>query len=138
MKKLIIAVAVAGLLGFAGIQIASAHGGYVRDGGYGYCGEYYDGDNRKDNATLEKFRSETNDIRKSIVVKKSELRALLRQDNPDEKRVAQLSGEVFDLETELNEKATDKGITGRSNYGHGTSMMRDNGHHWNGRHMMDW
>jgi hypothetical protein len=137
MKKLIIAVAVVGLLGFAGIQIASAHGGYAQDGGYGYCGEYYDGDNSNDNATLEKFRSETNDIRKGIVVKRSELRALLQQDNPDEKRVAQLTGEIFDLETELNEKAADKGVTGRSNYGHGSGMMWGYGHR-NGRHMMDW
>ncbi len=137
MKKLIIAVAAVGLLGFAGIQIASAHGGYARGNDYGYCGQYYDGDNTKDDATLEKFRSETNDIRKGLVVKKSELTALLRQDNPNEKRVAQLSGEVFDLENELNRKAADKGITGRSSYGHGPSMMRDNGR-WNGRHMMDW
>ena len=137
MKKLLMAVALVGLIGFAGIQMASAHGGYARGDNYGYCGQYSEGDDTKDDATLEKFRSETNEIRKSIVVKKSELSALLRQDNPDEKRVAQLSGEVFDLENELNKKAADKGITGRSSYGHGPSIMRGNGY-GNGRHMMDW
>ena len=137
MKKLLMAVAVVGLLGFASIQIASAHGGYGRGGGYGYCDQYSGADNTKDNATLEEFRAETNDIRKSIVVKRSELRALLNQDNPDEKRVAQLTGEVFDLETELNKKAADKGITDRSYYEHGPGMMWGSGHR-NGRHMMDW
>jgi hypothetical protein len=137
MKKLLVTVAMIGLLGFAGIQIASAHGGYAQGGGYGNCGQYYDGDNTKDNVTWEEFRAETNDIRKSIVVKRSELRALLNQDNPDEKRVAQLTGEVFDLQTELDKKADTKGITGRSNYGHGSGMMWGNGHR-NGRHMMDW
>ncbi len=137
MKKLIIVVAVVGLLG-AGIQIASAHGGYSRGDDYGYCGQYYAGDNPEADAALEKFRAETNDLRKSLVVKRSELRALLQQDNPDEKRAAQLSGEIFDLETELNKKATEKGVTGRSFYGHGPSMMRDRDHRWNGRHMMDW
>jgi hypothetical protein len=55
-----------GLLGFAGIQMASAHGGYAQGGGYGDCRQYYDGDNTKDNVTWEEFRAETNDIRKSI------------------------------------------------------------------------
>ncbi len=137
MKKLLIAVAMIGLLGFAGIQIASAHGGYAQGGGYGNCGQYDDGDNTKGNEAWEEFRAETNGIRKSIIVKRSELRALLNQDNPDEKRVAQLTGEVFDLETELNKKAADKGITGRPSYGHGPEMMRGKGHR-NGRHMMDW
>ena len=137
MKKLLMAVAVIGLLGFAGIQMASAHGGYGQGGGYGYCGQYDDEDNAKTNTTLEEFRAETNDIRRSIVVKRSELRALSNQDNPDAKRVAQLTGEVFDLQNDLDKKAADKGITGRSNYGHGPSMMRGNGYR-NGRHMMDW
>lgn len=137
MKKLLMVVALVGLTGFAGLQIASAHGGYGQGGGYGYCGQYGDDENTKGNADLEKFRSETKDVRKSIIVKRSELRALLNQDNPDEKRVAQLTGEVFDLETELEKKATDKGITGRSNYGHGPGMMRGNGYR-DGRHMMDW
>jgi hypothetical protein len=137
MKKLLMAVALVGLIGFAGIQMASAHGGYSQGGGNGYCGDYSDGDNTKDTAALEKFHSETTDIRKGIIVKRNELRALMNQDNPDEKRVAQLTGEVFDLENALNKKAADKGITGRSNYGHGPGMMRGNGYR-NGRHMMDW
>ena len=140
MKRLLIAVAMIGLLGFAGIQMASAHGGYAKGGDYGYCGEYSDDENvkgSKDKATLEKFRSETTDIRKGIIVKRSELRALMSQDNPDEKRAAQLTGEIFDLENDLDKKAADIGITGRSNFGHGPGMMRGNGHR-NGRHMMDW
>ena len=137
MKQLLMAVAVVGLLGFAGVQMASAHGGYGQGGGYGYCGDNSDGDDTKDNAAWEEFRTETNDIRRSIVVKRSELRALSNQDNPDAKRVAQLTGELFDLQNDLDKKAADKGITGRSNYGHGSGMMRGDGYR-NGRHMMDW
>jgi hypothetical protein len=138
MKKLLMAVAVIGLLGFAGIQMASAHGGYGQGGGYGYCGQYDDEDNSKDNTAWEEFRTETNDIRRSIVVKRSELRALQNQDNPDAKRVAQLTGELFDLQNDLDKKAADKGITGRSNYGHGPGRMWGNGYRNDGRHMMDW
>ena len=47
MKKLLVAVATVGLLGFAGIQIASAQGGYGRGGGYGYC-DQYSGDGNRD------------------------------------------------------------------------------------------
>lgn len=138
MKKLLVTVAMIGLLGFAGIQLASAHGDYAQGGGYGYCGQNYEGgDNAKDNAAWEEFRTETNDIRRSIVVKRSELRALSNQDNPDAKRVAKLTGEVFDLQNDLDKKAAAKGITGRSNYGHGPGMMWGNGNR-SGRHMMDW
>lgn len=138
MKKLVMAVAVAGLLAFTGIQMASAHGGYAQADGYGYCGQNYSGDTTSDNEAAAKFSADTYDIRKSITVKRSELGALLNQDNPDEKRVAQLTGEVFDLEADLSKQATSKGITGRSFYGHGPDMMRGNGY-WNGgRHMMDW
>ena len=138
MKKLLIAVSVVGLLGFAGLQIASGHGGYGHGGGYEYYGQDNESGTTKDNSVVEKFNTETNDIRRSIIVKRSELRALLNQDNPDEKRVAQLTGEVFDLETDLDKKAADAGITGRSNYGHGPDMMRGNGYRNSGRHMMDW
>jgi hypothetical protein len=138
MKKLLMAVAVAGLLGFTGIQMASAHGGYGPGAGYGYCRPDLAGDNSPDKATAEKFNTATQAIRRSIIVKRSELRALLNQTNPDEKRVAELTGEVFDLEVDLNEKAAEAGFTGRSPYAHGPGMMRGNGSRNSGRHMMDW
>jgi hypothetical protein len=39
------------------------------------------------------------------VVKRSELEALMRQDNPDEKKVAKLTGDLYDLQTAMSEKA---------------------------------
>ena len=143
MKTLLIATVMIATISFAGIQTVSAHGGNFR-GGNGYCDDYaggnthlYDRTHMYDRNTedYEKFRKETADIRKDIAVKRSELRALNRQDNPDEKRVAQLTGELFDLEEKLSEKAAKTGIDTRSN--HGPSMMRD-GVRGRGRHMMDW
>lgn len=129
MKKMIMTTALIGLIGFAGIQLASAHS---YGGGYGYCGNYnggYAALNDKDREAIEKFRSETSDIRKEIVVKRSELNALARQDNPDEKKVARLTGELYDLQEAFEKKAGDTGYRG---YG----MMHDGG--YRGGHMMDW
>ena len=125
MKKLITAAALIGVIGFAGIQIASAHGGYFGNN-HAYRGSYST-DARtfteKDAQALEKFRADTNSVRKEIVVKRSELNALLRNDNPDERKVAQLTGDLYDLETELETKAETTGIRGRSSYNHGPGMM---------------
>jgi hypothetical protein len=138
MKKLILAVAVVGLLAFAGVRMVAAHGGYGQGPGFGFCGQYYDSDNPKDDAAVKKFETETHDIRKSLAVKRNELRALLQQDNPDEKRVAKLTGEVFDLEADLDKKAAEAGLSGRASHGRGPGMMRGYGYRDGGRHMMDW
>jgi hypothetical protein len=91
----------------------------------------------KDAEAIEKFRVETNSTRKQIVVKRSELNALLRNDNPDEKKVAKLTGDLYDLETELESKAESTGVKNRYFYGHGPGMMGNYG--WGrGGHMMGW
>ena len=90
----------------------------------------------KDAEEIEKFRAETNSMRKEIVVKRSELNAILRNDNPDEKRVAKLTGELYDFETELNTKANKTGVKNRYGYEHGPGMM-DNYGSGRGGHMMD-
>ena len=138
MKKLVATAAIIGVVGFAGIQIASAHSNYSNN--YDYCGSYST-DNRtfteKDAEAVEKFRAETNSIRKELVVKRSELNALLRQDNPDEKKVAKLTGDLYDLKAELETKAEAAGIDNRYAYRHGPGMMR--GYGWGpGGHMMGW
>jgi hypothetical protein len=130
MKKLVTAVAIISVISLAGIQTASAHGGNYSNN-YDYCGSYSTDDrtiNEKDAEAIEKFRAETNSVRKEIVVKRSELNALLRNDNPDEKKVAKLTGDLFDLETELEAKAEKTGISGMmGTYGRGR-----------GGHMMGW
>ena len=141
MKKLLTAAAIISIIGFAGIQTASAHGGrYYSNNNYtnDYCGSYTTGDRTLTNTdakAIEKFRAETNSVRKEIVVKRSELNALLRNDNPDEKRVATLTGELYDLETEFETKADETGVRHRYSYDHGPGMM---GTYGRGRHMMGW
>ena len=150
MKKTITAAAIITALTFAGIQAASAYGNrYYDDDGYGrgYCGNYYN-DSRanttEDQAALEKFWQDTTDVRKEIVVKRSELNALMRQDNPDETKVAKLTGELYDLETNLDSKAEAAGIDNNYNGGYGPGMMRGygpmmRGYGWGpGGHMMGW
>ena len=139
MKKLVTALAIISVISLASIQIASAHGGNYSNN-YDYCGSYSTDDltiNEKDAEAIEKFRAETNSVRKEIVVKRSELNALLRNDNPDEKKVAKLTGDLFDLETELEAKAEKTGIRGRYAYDHGPGMMGTYGR-GRGGHMMGW
>jgi hypothetical protein len=58
-------------------------------------------------------------IRKQLAVKRSERRALMSQVNPDEKRVAALTGEIFDLRNLLDDKA-------KESFGD-TTPLRDKG-----------
>ncbi|MDH3331498.1 MAG: hypothetical protein OEL68_04150 [Desulfobulbaceae bacterium] len=144
MKKILTVTALIGAMTFAGIQAASAHGGrYYNDSNennYGYCGSYNTDDRtftKKDLEATEKFRVETNSTRKEIVVKRSELNALLRNDNPNTERVAKLTGELYDLGAELEAKAEEAGIRSRYAYDHGQGMMGTYG--WGrGGHMMGW
>ena len=91
----------------------------------------------QDLAGIEKFRDDTSASRKAIVVKRSELNALLRNDNPDEKKVAKSTGELYDIETELEAKAEEAGVRNRYLYEHGPNMMRGYGG-GRGGHMMGW
>ena len=139
MKKLVTAAAIISVISLAGIQTASAHGGNYSNNN-DYCGSYGTNDRtftEKDAEAIEKFQTETKSTRKEIVVKRSELNALLRNDNPDEKKVAKLTGELYDLESEFETKATETGIRGRYAYDHGPGMMSTYGR-GRGGHMMGW
>ena len=121
MKKYVLAAALIGAIGFTGISMADARGNYGYGpgsgdcGGYGYCNkvDYSEADNEKGAAFFE----ETKETRKEIFVKRSELDALMRQDNPDEKKVAKLTGEIYDLQTLMEEKAAS--AFGDKPYGYG-------------------
>jgi Spy/CpxP family protein refolding chaperone len=139
MKKIMTAAALLVAISLAGIQTVSAHGGNYRNNS-DYCGSFSTDDRNitnTDSEAIEKFRTETHSTRKDIVVKRSELNALLRNDNPDEKRVATLTGELYDLETELEAKAEEIGVRNRYAYDHGPGTMGtyDSGR---GGHMMGW
>jgi Spy/CpxP family protein refolding chaperone len=124
MKKYLVAAALIGAIGFSGISMANARGnyGYGPGPGYGNCGgsRSCDNYNAKDDEKASAFFEETKELRKEIVVTRSELDALMQQDNPDEKKVAKLTGNLYDLQTKMEEKA-DKTFEGspRSGYGRG-------------------
>jgi Spy/CpxP family protein refolding chaperone len=139
MKKVIATTAILSIISLASVQAASAHSGYSNNNDY--CGSYGTYDKaytEKDTEAIEKFRSDTSSLRKEIIVKRSELNALLRNDNPDEKKVAKLTGDLYDLETELEAKAEKTGVKGRYAYDHGPGMMGTYGGWGRGRHMMGW
>jgi predicted secreted protein len=141
MKKVLATAAILSVISLVGINTASAHNGrYYNNNTYGYCGSYnsdYTTSTKEDFAAIEKFRNESSTIRKEIVVKRSELNALLHNDNPNEEKVAKLTGELYDLRSELAEKAEKTGVRSRYAYDHGPGMMGIYG--WGrGGHMMGW
>ncbi len=60
---------------------------------------------------LDKFITDTQDIRKEMAVKRAEQRAFLRSDNPDSEAAGKLAGELFDLRTTMQQKAEEAGVT---------------------------
>ncbi len=124
MKKYLVAAALIGAIGFTGMSMANARGnyGYGPGPGYGDCGGGRSCDKEsysvEDNEKASVFFEETKGLRKEIVVKRSELDALMRQENPDEKKVAKLTGDLYDLQTTMEEKV-DKAFEGRTGYGPG-------------------
>lgn len=63
-------------------------------------------------AARNKFLSETVAVRREMTVKRAEQEALLQSENPDAKRIAQLTGEIFDLREQLLTKAKEYGLDG--------------------------
>ena len=126
MKKYVLAAALIGAIGFTSFSMANARGnyGYGPGPGYGDCGGYGSCNNLVDSGTDNQkgtaFFEETKETRKEIFVKSSELDAMMKQDNPDEKKVAKLTGEIYDLQTLMEEKArTAFGDSPRYGYGRG-------------------
>ena len=86
------------------------------------------------------FLKETKELRKNMMVKRSEMEALMQGTNPNPEQVAVLAGELFDLKEQLREKAQEKGLPGHGlmgphKMGHGCDMMRSgDGPMMKGRH----
>ena len=126
MRKYVLAAALIGAIGFTSFSMAAARGNYGYGpgpgngdcGGYGYCNNAANSD--ADNEKGAAFFEETKETRKEIFVKRSELDALMSQDNPDEKKVAKLTGEIYDLQSLMEEKAAKTyGDSPRYGYGRG-------------------
>ena len=120
MKKFLVVAALIVAIGFTGISMANPQGGYGP--GCGNCNgpRYCDNwaPSEKGDEKSAAFFEETKELRREIVVKRSELEALMLQDNPDEKKVANLTGELYDLHTTMAEKAG-KTFEGRAGKGYG-------------------
>jgi len=112
MKKYFAAAVLVGIISFVSFSMVSAHGndGFGPGRGYGNCNGPGNCNNwsytEQDKEKVAPFLEETKETRKQIVVKRSELRALMNQENPDEKKVARLTGEIFDLKNLMDEKVS--------------------------------
>ena len=134
-KKIIVGLAIVGAIALAGLQTAGA--GPRGGGPYGWgggpqcndCGKGYgygnQGAQQLDEETVkaqEKFMNDTVQLRKDMAIKKAEKRALMISDNPDSKRVSQLTGELFDLREQLHSKAEESGLENGMGFGRGPGM----------------
>lgn len=114
MKKQIAAVALVLTLAVAGI--ASARGGMGGGMGGGMNCPQMQGQmamQQLDKATQDKldaFQRDTQALRKQIVMKHAEMRALMQAGTPNPTAVSKLSGELFDLQGAIQDKARAAGI----------------------------
>ena len=105
-KMMLMAVVLTAMMAGMGLQQASARG-------VGYKGDTPQHTHRLDAASKEKiakFRSDTKDIRKSITMKRAEESALIHSENPNIEAVKTAAGELFDLQSTLQEKAQAAGL----------------------------
>jgi len=111
MKKTMLSIALAAIIGMAGFQVAEARQGLgpgaAAGPGYGRMAVQPDEDTLK---ARQQFHDETLQLRRQIVVKQTELQAVLAAQKPDEKRAASLAAELFDLRTQKHQKARELGI----------------------------
>lgn len=115
MKKSVIALAMILALGAGTAAVVGAHGwnggghayGYgMMNGGYNMMGnDYgmrgYKGRIDADDANYNKFLGQTADLRKNITIDRAELNALFAGDNPDAKRVRELTANITDNQEKL-------------------------------------
>ena len=114
MKKAIAITVLASVIGLTGMYQASANWGQggMRGGG-GCAGAGMQARANMDDATKAKFDTfltENQVTRKEIQMKQAKKRALMRAENPDADKVAQLTGELFDLRATMHVKAKEAGL----------------------------
>ena len=113
MKKKIAAVVL--VLGLATSGVALARGGMGMGPGMGMgCPQGVAQYQQLDEATRTKidgFYRDTQALRKQIVMKHAEMRALMTSQNADPAAASKLSGELFDLQATMQEKAKAAGVS---------------------------
>jgi hypothetical protein len=110
MKKVLFITALVAGIGFAGLQQASAFQGM--SGGCYKGGAAYSQLDAAAKAKVDKFIDETQGLRKQMVMKHAEERALMSAENPDPGKASKLAGELFDLRNTLQAKAEAAGVQG--------------------------
>ena len=60
---------------------------------------------------IDAFQRDTQGLRKQIIMKHAEMRALMNNQNSDPAAASKLSGELFDLQAAMQEKAKAAGIS---------------------------
>lgn len=129
MKKSVIALAMVLGLGAGTAAVVSAHGwngdgpgyGMMNGGGYGMMrGGYgmrgYNGRADVNDADYQKFAEQTAGLRKSIAVDRAELNALMAGDNPDAKRVRELTANIVDNQEKMGEIARTNDVGGGTGF----------------------
>lgn len=122
MKKKIAAIAL--VLTLATVGIASARGGMGGGNGMGYNhpqmqGQMYQQVDKATQDKLDAFFRDTQDLRKQMLMKQSERQALMQSTSPNTAAVSKISGEIFDLQATMQDKAKAAGI---DNYVGGPGM----------------
>jgi zinc resistance-associated protein len=149
-KKMALAAILIGTIAAAGLQNAIANPGKNTNATAPVGHHMMTVDQEKIDPALIKARTkyldETVAVRKEIVEKRAELRVLMRSDNPDSKAVGKLSGELFDLNEQLRNKAKETGLETYGGfgmmgagmgygmgYGHGMGIGHGPRSHWNAK-----
>jgi len=120
-RKIVLGVALISAVALAGLHTAGARpwgSGPYGDGppcdqcgsGYGYGYQQRQQLDEKTTEARDKFFKETVAVRKEIATKRAEKFALMNNENPDAKRVAELTAELFDLREQLHTKAQEAGL----------------------------
>ena len=120
MKKLLAAMALVATIGMFGIQQADAQRGPMGWGGgpaRAYCWKANAGQNvqvmdEETRKAYNAFMDATVDLRREMFSKREQMRALTFAANPDEAKIDALSREMFDLRTQMQEKAYELGWQG--------------------------
>ena len=112
MKKIVTGVALFVAAGFVALHGAEARwGGNPGQGLGAYCnGPGLNQQVDLDQASLEKFWSETEDLRNLLAEKRNEYFETMNSEDPDKEYAAQIWSEMFDLKLQIREKAEALGL----------------------------
>lgn len=113
MKKHITALVL--IVGLTMATAASANWGkgHRGPGGCGNCPQMQGQMQQLDQATQDKinqFFKDTQPLHKEMAMKRAEKQALMQSDTPDPQAVAKVTGELFDLRLNMQEKAEQAGV----------------------------